>query len=199
MAGPDRLDRSAPRRTTVHMSPGGLWWAAQQPPRFHKQPRRRPTHADLLGVPAEGTASPDARDDDYDVAEAPAVAPGPVGLHVACRNGDVVRVSLLLHLGSSPSARDCALAETPLHAAARRGHIGVARLLLAAGADVTAVTPSGLLASMLVEPPHRGSMLRKVLQDAEAAANAPRRNARPAATALRADAPASRLPPRGPK
>lgn len=53
--------------------------------------------------------------------------------------------------------------------AARRAHLGVAKLLLRAGADVGVSNRNGCCASELVQPLHRHSMLRDVLREAELA------------------------------
>lgn len=59
--------------------------------------------------------------------------------------------------------------DTPLHLAARRAHLGVAKLLLRAGADVGVSNRDGYSASALVQPLHRHSMLRDALREAEVA------------------------------
>ena len=58
-------------------------------------------------------------------------------LHFAALEGDVEKVSQLLNEGYQPDPFD-GLGSTPLHYAAKRGHLDVMRLLLAAGADVNA-------------------------------------------------------------
>lgn len=58
-------------------------------------------------------------------------------LHFAAADGDLERVTRLLHDGHDPNAFDD-LGRTPLHYAAIGGHVDVVRLLLASGASVNA-------------------------------------------------------------
>ncbi|KAJ8603355.1 hypothetical protein CTAYLR_004282 [Chrysophaeum taylorii] len=91
---------------------------------------------------------------------------GTVELLLAIRLGDVAACRECLEAGASLGVH-LLTRETPLHLAARRAHLGVTKLLLAHGADASARTPSGKLASDLVDPPHRHSMVREALRTAE--------------------------------
>lgn len=180
------------------MTPGGLWWSTQVKPVRRKKAARGTKLRSLrsLSTHSMGTASalsgaatapglgpqsstaslPPPRASAKGAASTRASAAGaaaarvdgPVGLHSACRTGNAARVGDLLDGGADASARDAAMEETPLHCAARRCHVGIVRALLAAGADCSARTPSGRLASELVEPPNRYAMVRELLAAAEA-------------------------------
>ena len=94
----------------------------------------------------------------------------------ACLAGDMALVRSLLDAGIPVNGLHSATRESALQAAARRGAVGIARLLLARGADVSIATLSGLRPSALVHPPNRGSRLRELLhtfeEDADTAAAA---------------------------
>jgi len=180
------------------MTPGGLWWSTQVKPVRKK--KRKPRGGKLkalsvssttsaLSTAATATVGPaasleSAASAPKEAPDAPPRATGPRGLHAACRIGLPDRVAALVAAGADVSARDVSLDETPLHCAARRCHILIARMLIEAGADCAARTPSDLLASELVQPPNRYSMVRELLQAAEADA---------ARAAAAADAAARRL------
>lgn len=59
-------------------------------------------------------------------------------LHVACREGSVDLVRLLIHHGAHINARDGHLGATPLHWAANEGHHPLVEYLITQGADVNA-------------------------------------------------------------
>ena len=200
------------------MTPGGLWWSTQMKPVRKKKKARPgklkalslSSSTSALSSAATATLAPTAS-----VTEAPkeeagqsraasraaaddgeGAAPGsrrpkkgPTGLHAACRIGLLDKVTELIAAGADVSARDASLNETPLHCAARRCHVGIARALLRAGADCSARTPySELLASDLVKPPNRYSMVRELLQAAEADAARADKAAADAARRLKAKA-----------
>ena len=158
------------------MTPGGLWWSTQvKPIRKKHRPKGRAAKLKSLSV-STSTPSLPAQSS---LASASVVAfggappppkadkSGPIGIHSACRMGNLARVRALVEAGADLSVRDAAMDETPLHCAARRCNIQIVRLLINAGADCAARTPSDRLASDLVQPPHRYSMVRELLQTTE--------------------------------
>lgn len=59
-----------------------------------------------------------------------------------CDKAAPALVRVLLAAGADPNVRQ-ADGRTPLHLAARRGHLGLVQLLLMKGAEVSAATPDG--------------------------------------------------------
>ena len=71
-------------------------------------------------------------------------------LHLACMKGNVPMVTLLLDHGANPDQRDPTRGDTPLHYAAKNGHLDVMRLLERRGADVGIPNRDGISAAALL-------------------------------------------------
>ena len=82
----------------------------------------------------------------------------------ACENNRVVEVASLLQKPLDPNWREADTYLSPIHHAAKQGHLEVVRILLEAGADQNAATANGITALMFAARQGHLEVVRLLLE-----------------------------------